>query len=131
MSAFSDSEHVYRVMLALWEKIKANQNMSEKLLASGLIVRFNYKDPDAVLTIDCSDRENMNVYVEACEVRPIVEMNMKSDFAHSFWLGKENVALAMLQGKITSKGPVQRALALLPCVEPAFKIYPLVWEEVA
>ena len=129
MSAFSDSDQLYRVMLSLWERIKANPEMSQKLLASGLVVRFNYKDPDGTVTIDCSDKENMRVYIDECELRPTVEMNMKSDFAHSFWLGRENVALAMLQGKLTSRGPIQRALALLPCVEPAFQIYPIVRAE--
>ena len=130
MSAFSDSEQLYRVMLSLWQRIKENPEMSQKLLASGLIVRFNYKEPDGVITIYCSDKVNMRVYADKCEVKPIVEMDMKSDFAHSFWLGQENVAMAMLQGKFTSKGPMQRALALLPCVQPAFKIYPQVRQEV-
>lgn len=131
MSAFDDTDQLYRVMFSLWERIKANPEMSQKLLASGLVVRFNYKDPDGCITVDCSDKQNMKVYLAECEIKPIVEMSMKADFAHSFWLGRENVALALLQGKVTSKGPMQRALALLPCVEPAFKIYPIVRQEVA
>jgi 2-oxoisovalerate dehydrogenase E1 component len=55
---------------------------------------------------------------------------MRSDVAHNFWLGRENPALALISGKISSKGPVNKALALLPVVKPAFQIYPDVVEEV-
>jgi hypothetical protein len=56
-------------------------------------------------------------------------MSMKSDVAHNFWLGRENPALALISGKISSRGPVNKALALLPVVKPAFQIYPGVVED--
>jgi hypothetical protein len=56
-------------------------------------------------------------------------MFMKSDVAHEFWLGKINVPVAILSGKIVSKGPVQRALSLLPVVKPAYSMYPEIFEE--
>lgn len=129
MSVFSNSNELYSVMEELWRRIKADPSMSEKLLKSKLIVRFIYRDPDGVLTIDGSDGQEIKVYAGECSVKPIIEMAMKSDVAHNFWLGKENPAMALISGKISSKGPVNQALALLPVVRPAFQIYPNVVED--
>jgi hypothetical protein len=51
-------------------------------------------------------------------------MSMTADVAHEFWLGKISVPMAILTGKMVAKGPVNKALALLPSIKPAFKIYP-------
>ena len=78
--------------------------------------------------IDCTDGQQMKVYVGHIDFKPIVEMFMSSDFAHDFWLGKVNLPLALIGGKIASKGPVNKALALLPVVKPAFDFYPQVYK---
>ncbi|MGH9551730.1 MAG: SCP2 sterol-binding domain-containing protein, partial [Terriglobales bacterium] len=109
--------------------IKADQRMSDQLLKSRLVVRFVYREPDGVLTVDGSDGEEIRVYAGACDIKPTIEMAMKADVAHNFWLGKENPAMALISGKMSSKGPVNKALALLPVVRPAFQIYPTVVED--
>ena len=123
MAAFSNTEDLYRVMDELWKRISSNEKISRDLLKSKLIVRFVYRDPAGWVTIDGSDGETLKVTLADCDTKPIVEMRMKSDFAHNFWQGKENVTVALMQGKIVSTGPVNRALALLPVVKPAFSIY--------
>jgi hypothetical protein len=117
------------VMQELWRRIKADDEMSAKLLKTRLVVRFIYREPDGILTIDGSDGEDIKVYAGTCDIKAIIEMSMKSDVAHNFWLGKENPAMALISGKIVSRGPVNQALALLPVVKPAFQIYPDVVEE--
>lgn len=123
MAAFTDTEDLYRVMEELWKRIIDDEQISQNLLKSRLIVRFVYREPDGWVTIDGSDGENIKVTLDQCGTKPVVEMRMKSDFAHSFWQGRENVSLALMQGKIVSTGPVSKALALLPAVRPAFSIY--------
>lgn len=130
MSEFLDTDELYSVMHELWERIKADEQMSSQLLKSRLIVRFQYTNPDGWLTIDGSDGQEIKITSGTCDLEPIIVMMMKSDVAHNFWLGKEQPAVALLQGKIKSKGPVHKALALLPVVKPAFEIYPKVKEDV-
>lgn len=130
MSVFQDTDELYLIMQELWNQIKADSDMAQKLLDTRLVVRFVYKEPEGWLTIDGSDGKDLKISVGPCETTPVVEMSMKSDFAHNFWLGKENPAVALLQGKIVSRGPVNRALALLPVVRPAFAIYPRIVEEI-
>ena len=55
---------------------------------------------------------------------------MKADVAHEFWMGKVNVPMAIMSGKIVSKGPTPKALALLPAIKPAYAMYPQVLQEV-
>jgi hypothetical protein len=129
MSAFNSQAELYSVMKELWLRIKDDECMCSKLLESKLIVRFVYKDPDGCLTIDGSDGREMRIIIGNTELVPTVEMEMKSDFAHKFWLGRENAAAAILQGKIVSRGPVNKALALLPTIKPAFQIYTHVLEK--
>jgi len=124
MPIFADTNELYAVMEELWLQIKADPVMSHELLKSRLIVRFHYKDPDGYITIDGSDGAEIKISLGDCDSKPIVEMTMKSDVAHAFWSGKENPAVALLSGKMTSRGPVNKALALLPVVKPAFQLYP-------
>ncbi|HEY9785844.1 MAG TPA: hypothetical protein V6D17_10615 [Candidatus Obscuribacterales bacterium] len=129
MPVFASTDELYAVMHQLWSYIKSDERMSKQLLASRLVVRFQYRDPDGSLTVDGSDGEEIRFHFGECELEPVVEMSMKSDVAHNFWLGKEPPAVALLQGRISSRGPVHKALALLPAVRPAFAVYPQLVED--
>ena len=124
MSTFNDTNELYAVMDDLWKRIKADEKMSQNLLASKLVVRFKYLDPSGQLTIDGSDGEELKVVFGEYDKKPDVEMTMKSEVANQFWLGGLNVPMALIDGRIKSRGAVHRALALLPVVKPAFQIYP-------
>ena len=129
MPVFSDTDDLYKVMDELWKRIGSDEQITNDLVKSRLIVRFVYREPHGWVTVDGSDGKSIKVTLDQCETKPVVEMRMKSDFAHSFWLGRENISLALIQGKIVSTGPVSRALALLPAVKPAFFIYTQVIED--
>jgi hypothetical protein len=129
MAVYSNTEELHRVMVDLWTAIKNDPAMSKPLLDSRLTVQFHYREPEGRLTVDCSDGQDMKISAGECTKKPNVEMFMKSDVAHEFWLGKVNVPLALIQGKIVSKGPVNKALALLPAIKPAYSLYPRVIKE--
>jgi len=124
MAVFASSDELHRIMTDLWTAIKMDPEMSGPLLDSRLTVQFHYREPEGRLTVDCSDGVEMKIHAGECDKKPVVEMFMKSDIAHEFWLGKINVPLALIQGKIVSKGPVNKALTLLPVLKPAYAIYP-------
>lgn len=130
MAFFANTAELDKVMDALWHKIKADPTLSRKLIDTKLIVQFKYRDPEGVLTIDCSDGQEMKIIVGPTSVKPVIEMSMKADIAHEFWMGKVNVPLAIMSGKIVSRGPTPKALALLPVIQPAFALYPGVLQEV-
>ena len=129
MSVFTSTEELHSVMEDLWNMIKDSPDMAEKLIASKLVVQFRYREPEGLMTIDCSDGKEMKIYVGHTQIKPVIEMSMKADIAHDFWLGKVNVPTALMMGKIVSRGPVPKALALLPVIKPAYVIYPKVLED--
>lgn len=124
MPFFKSEEELGSVMKQLWQDISEDKEISGPLLKSKLIARFHYKDPEGQITVDCSDGEKIKVDWGDCEKKPIVEMFMNADVAHQFWMGKVNVPMYLLNGKMVAKGPVNKALALLPAIKPAFKKYP-------
>lgn len=129
MAYFSSSDELNQIMELLWNRIKADPEMSKKLLDTKLVCQFKYRDPEGLLTIDCSDGQEMKIIIGPTQLKPVIEMSMKADIAHEFWLGKVNVAMAIISGKIVSKGPTPKALALLPVIKPAYAIYPQVLQE--
>ena len=128
MSVFTSTDELHQVMEDLWKGIQCEPEMAEKLVASKLIVQFRYREPEGLITIDCSDGVNLKIHVGKTEIKPLIEMSMKADIAHEFWLGKVNVPMALMMGKIVSRGPTPKALALLPVIKPAYQIYPRVLE---
>ena len=129
MGVYSSSEEMWQVIGTLWERIKADPDMSRQLLNSKLIVQFRYRNPEWILTIDCSDGQEMHIINGPGSNKPVIEMSMKSDVAHEFWMGRISVPVAILTGKIVSRGPTPKALALLPVIRPAFPLYPMILEE--
>jgi putative sterol carrier protein len=127
MAAFSGSDDLHSIMQELWEAIRQDNGMSTKLLSSKLVVQFHYREPDGLITIDVSDGENFKIFTGDNDLKPEVEMFMRSDIAHEFWTGKTSMPVAILTGKIVAKGPVSKALALLPVIKPAFEIYPNIY----
>lgn len=128
MVAYTTVNELETTMVDLWQSISRDPAMSLNLLKSQLSVQFNYRDPAGKITVDCSDGQEMKISAGESQVKPLVEMSMKADVAHEFWLGKVNVPVAILTGRIVAKGPVSKALALLPVLRPAYKLYPDIYK---
>lgn len=57
------------------------------------------------------------------DIKPEIYMTMKADIAHEFWLGKVNLLAALSRRQIVAKGPIPKALKLLPAIKPAYSLY--------
>lgn len=123
MPAFSSAEQLKKVLGGFFEVLATDPVVAPKLMASKLIVKFNYREPDAAITIDMSGDKAVFTFDDN-EKKPIVEMNMKADTAHRFWQGNVNLIIALARREITAKGPVPQILKLLPIIKPAYKLYP-------
>jgi len=128
MSVFDNSEKFEEVLGGFFKLIAATPQVADKLLASKLIIRFIYSDPDLVLVIDCSG-DAVDVRVGDNETKAIVEMSMKADIAHKFWFGKVNLTMALTRRQMIAKGPVPKILKLLPAIKPTYAMYPKYLDE--
>jgi len=131
---FKSKEEFVEVMTALFEKLKYDPKIGPDVKRSNIIIRFEYHDPDATVTIDAKNTPaDPKAYVSyAWDVKspePEVIMSNSGDFCLRFWQGKENPVLAMTLGKLKARGNVTKALALLPAIKPAYKLFPKILKD--
>ncbi len=127
MAVFKDREQLERVMGAMFDRIMSEQDIVRELTASNMTLRFRYRDPEAVMTIDLTTASPSYRFDEQGEAD--VEMIQSADISHEFWLGRLSVVRAMATGKISARGNPAKAMKLLPAIKPAFDLYPQVLNE--
>jgi hypothetical protein len=59
----------------------------------------------------------------AADWEPLITMRMASDVANRFFQGKENVAMAVMMGRVKLKGPMSTILQLAPVTSPVQPVY--------
>ena len=117
---FRDSEHFCEVLVPFFNKLKDDPEMGPKVLASELIIQFIYREPDAIISIDCP---NSAILQGEIEQEPDVTMSMAADTAHRFWLGNVNLVVAMTRREIVAKGPISKIMKLLPIIKNSYAMY--------
>ena len=128
MGLFKDSETFEKMLGGFFNLMADTPVIAEKLLASNLIVRFRYSDPDVVIVVDCSG-DRMDVRPGDNETKEIVDMSMSADIAHKFWFGKVNLMAALTRKQMIAKGPIPKILKLLPAIKPSYAMYAKYLEE--
>ncbi|MGH3518379.1 MAG: SCP2 sterol-binding domain-containing protein [Haloechinothrix sp.] len=126
MPAFKDESEVYDYVGGIFEQAVADPVLGAKFAESGVVLRLNYTDPDASLTVDMPRRE---VHTGDSGPTPNVEMFMSADTGNRFWLGKVNLTLAMAKGQVKAKGSVPKLLKLVPSAKSLFPRYRAMLEE--
>jgi hypothetical protein len=124
MSVFKDTKQMYEVLGTLFERLLAHPDVGPKLIASGIRVRFYLTEPDGEIYVSPK-----GVVCGTTEEPADVEMTMRADVAHAFWLRRVNLPAALAKREITAKGPVANVLKLLPLLKPAYEMYPSICAE--
>ncbi|MBI2083326.1 MAG: SCP2 sterol-binding domain-containing protein [Deltaproteobacteria bacterium] len=123
MPTFENSDRLQQVLGGFFEYLLSDPQMGPKLINSKLVLKFNYKEPDLSITVDLS-REKPEITFNDASKSPEVEMSMKADIAHRFWMGKVNLMIALARREMVAKGPIPKILRLLPIIKPAYQMYP-------
>lgn len=123
MSLFQSSAQLQDVLGGFFELLASDPNVGPKLLASKLMIKFVYREPDLSITIDLTGEKAIFTFNDNAK-KPVVEMSMKADTAHKFWLGELNLVIALARREIVAKGPIPQILKMLPIIKPAYKLYP-------
>lgn len=123
MGMFESAEKFEEILAGFFRHMAETPAIADKLLASGLVIRFNYTDPDLVIVVDCSG-DKIDVRPHDKESKATVEMSMSADTAHRFWFGKVNLTVALTRKEIVAKGPIPKVLKLLPAIKPSYAMYP-------
>ena len=123
MPYFKDADEVYATIGKLFQDLADDEELGPKFRKANTIVRYEFRNPDSVLTVRLQEGEPGDVDFGDSEMEPDVTMSMEADTAHKFWLGQVNVTVALARGQIKAKGPVAKILKLVPLTKPVFPRY--------
>ena len=123
MPYFKDAQDVYDTIGKLFQDLVNDEELGPKLRQANTIVRYEYREPDAVVTVRLQEGEPEDVDFGESEMEPEVTMSMEADTAHRFWLGQVDVTVALARGQIKASGPVAKILRLVPLTKPVFPRY--------
>lgn len=123
MAYFKDADELYETLGQLLRDIANDEELAPGFRRANTIVRYEYTDPEATVTVRLQEGQPGDVDFGESEMEPEVTMSMAADTAHRFWLGKVNVTVAMARGEIKASGPVAKLLRLVPLAKPAFPRY--------
>jgi len=118
MSYFADAGDVYGTLGRMLEILGEDEDLG--IERADTVVRNQYSDPDAVITIRLRPGEEVRVDFGASALEPEIVITMKADVAGRFWLGEVNVPLALAHGEMVAGGPTAKVLRLLPLLQAAF-----------
>ncbi|HEX2467707.1 MAG TPA: SCP2 sterol-binding domain-containing protein [Solirubrobacterales bacterium] len=123
MGYFKDAQEVYDTIGKMFQDLASDEELAPKFRKADTIVRYEYSDPDSVITVRLQEDQPGDVDFGESDMDPEVTMTMEADTAHRFWLGEVNVTVALARGQIKAKGPVAKILKLVPMTKPVFPRY--------
>ena len=131
---YRDAAHLFEIYGYFLDRVLKDDKIGAKMSKAGVIIKFIYTDPDCEITIDLKNPPAKpgyygTFYLGPSDVKEDVWSRQSADFSHSFWHGYENPIAAVAKGKTKQGGNVIAMLKLLPVVKPAFKMFPIVLEE--
>jgi putative sterol carrier protein len=123
VSLFRSEQEVYDTLGKLFLDMLEDDDLMADFRGADTVVQYQLGDPDARITVDLRQERESAVDLGTSDLEPEVVMSMDADTAHSFWLGKVNVTIALARGQIKARGPVAKILKLVPLAKPVFPRY--------
>lgn len=118
--AFKDADEVRRYIGGVFQAGFDDPEVGPRMVATGIVVKFEFTDPEADLVVDMGKQE-IGDGVGMAE--PNATMKMTADLGSAYWQGKVNLPLSMARGKIKVDGNVASLLKLAPLGKKLFPKY--------
>lgn len=118
---YQNAEELYKIFAAMIEKVKKDQELTNKLVASNLVVALKIPNIEGLITMDL--KGEINVTFGATDIKPDVTSIQNDEIFNKFWQGKVNIMLAMTKGQIRVQGAATQMLKLLPTLTPVYNLY--------
>ena len=118
---YQNAEELYKIFGAMIENVKKDQELTNKLVASNLVVALKIPNIEGLITMDL--KGGINVTYGATDIKPDVTSIQNDEIFNKFWQGKVNIMLAMTKGQIRVQGAATQMLKLLPTLTPVYKLY--------
>lgn len=122
MPCFKDADELYEYIGGIFEEAVSDPDLGSRFAASGVILKLNCTEPTATLVVDMPSAKVLRGE-EGEGLKPTIQLSMKGDVAHRFWLGEVNISRALARGEMRAKGPVPKILKLVPLAKEVFPRY--------
>lgn len=116
---FNNAAEVTDYIGGIFKTAFKDPEIGPKLVDTGLVVAFDFTDPEAVVVIDMPNQEVRQGYEGGSPA--VATMAMTAETGNAYWQGKVNLPLAMAKKKIRVEGNVGSLLKLAPLGK---KLYP-------
>lgn len=90
----------------------------------GLEFHVTYAEPE-----DAAQGKHLRWQWGKPDWEPMITLAMTSDVANRFFQGRENIATAVMLGRVKLKGPMSKILELAPVTRPIYPVYRQYLEE--
>ena len=121
MAVFANDSEVYQYVGGIFREADKHPQVGPKLRAAGIVLRLDYTEPDASMTVRLEDP--ITVIDGPSSDQPDVTLMVPADIADRYWRGEYNLAVGLAKGEVKAKGPVTKILKLVPLTKPLFPIY--------
>jgi hypothetical protein len=126
MAFFKDSDELYAVAEDLLTRVQAEMpSASDSIARSRLVIRLATTDPVSEFTLNGRKRP-VEVLYGPQRLRPTLNLELEADTLHQVLLGKLGLSNAVTGGKVKTRGPVLKLVALSDLFRAGQKIYPQV-----
>ena len=123
MGVYPDAQAFYTCVGGLLERVRGTVAIAQSFENSNLVVRFRCVEPDAVVTVDTRPDVNAIRYGDD-DIPADIELTMRADVAHRFWLGTANPVAEVMAGRIAYRGSLSKLTSVLPLLRSARELYP-------
>jgi SCP-2 sterol transfer family len=124
--AFQSPEEFQEVVEKAFRIMSEDEEMGPRLKAADTAQRFEFTDVGLVAHLRPTRGEEEGNLIwkwGEAEWEPRVRMTMDSGTLNQYFLGNENIAVAIASKRIKTGGDVKAALAILPLTQPLFGRY--------
>jgi hypothetical protein len=131
---YKSADELFQIYGYFLDRLLKDSKVGAKMARAAVVIKFIYTDPDCEITIDLKNPPAKpgyygTFYLGPCDVKEDVWSEQSADHSHRFWHGYDNPIASVAKGKVKQGGDVMAMLRLLPVVKPAFKMFPMILEE--
>jgi len=120
MPVFQSADELYEIYDEFFKLVKGSEEAKSimrsymKSDAHNALVQYIYHKPEAKMTWMESDDGGIDVVFGETDLNPELIFEMDADIGHKFWLGEIELTPALARKQIESKGPLSKALKVVP-----------------
>jgi hypothetical protein len=129
MAMFNDTEELEKILGGFFNDLVERRRNGDPGISqpfdvlndTGLVVVFDLRNPGLKIFIDCTERPIAITFND--RKKADATFIVDADTGHNFWLGKVNLARALVKKDVVALGPVPKLLKLLPTVKKFYPVY--------